>query len=138
MKKIALITGVTGQDGAYLAQFLLEKDYKVYGTFRRVSTPNFWRLEYLGVLKEIELIPFDLLDQSSISEAIDLASPNEVYNLAAQSYFKQRKIYTTCFWNTQNSIFLNKFEHHLSTKILFLPLDMDLDIKEIRNGFLLF
>ena len=86
MKKTALITGITGQDGAYLAQFLLEKDYKVYGTFRRVSTPNFWRLEYLGILKEIELIPFDLLDQSSISEAIDLANPDEVYNLAAQSF----------------------------------------------------
>jgi GDPmannose 4,6-dehydratase len=86
MKKIALITGVTGQDGAYLAKFLLNKNYKVYGTYRRVSTPNFWRLEYLGVLNKIELIPFDLLDQSSILEALQLAKPDEVYNLAAQSF----------------------------------------------------
>ena len=86
MKKIALITGVTGQDGAYLAQFLLEKGYKIYGTFRRVSTPNFWRLEYLGILSDVELIPFDLLDQSSILEAIKLAKPDEIYNLAAQSF----------------------------------------------------
>jgi len=86
MKKKALITGVTGQDGAYLAKLLLKKNYKVYGTYRRVSTPNFWRLEYLGVLSKIELIPFDLLDQSSILEAIQLAKPDEVYNLAAQSF----------------------------------------------------
>tara|TARA_B100000676_G_C17990423_1_gene794552 strand:+ start:91 stop:1125 length:1035 start_codon:yes stop_codon:yes gene_type:complete len=86
MKKIALITGVTGQDGSYLAKFLLEKDYKVFGTYRRVSTPNFWRLEYLGILGDIELIPFDLLDQSSILEAIKLAKPDEIYNLAAQSF----------------------------------------------------
>jgi len=86
MKKRALITGITGQDGAYLAKFLLDKDYKVFGTYRRVSTPNFWRLEYLGILTEIELIPFDLLDQSSILEAIQLAEPDEIYNLAAQSF----------------------------------------------------
>ena len=85
-KRVALITGVTGQDGAYLAQFLLEKGYKVYGTYRRTSTPNFWRLRYLDVLNEIELVPFDLLDQSSILEAIKLASPDEIYNLAAQSF----------------------------------------------------
>ena len=85
-KRIALITGVTGQDGAYLAQLLLEKDYKVFGTYRRTSTPNFWRLRYLNILDEIELVPFDLLDQSSISEAIKLASPHEIYNLAAQSF----------------------------------------------------
>ena len=86
MKKKALITGVTGQDGAYLSKFLLEKGYKVYGTYRRVSTPNFWRLEYLGILSQIELIPFDLLDQSSILEAIKIAEPDEIYNLAAQSF----------------------------------------------------
>ena len=57
MKKRALITGVTGQDGAYLAKLLLGKGYKVYGTFRRVSTPNFWRLQYLGIDSKIHLIP---------------------------------------------------------------------------------
>lgn len=86
MKRKALITGVTGQDGAYMAKYLLEKGYKVYGTFRRVSTPNFWRLQYLGVLNDVELVPFDLLDQSSIIEAIKLAKPDEIYNLAAQSF----------------------------------------------------
>jgi GDPmannose 4,6-dehydratase len=54
--KKALITGITGQDGAYLAKFLLEKGYEVYGTYRRLSTPNFWRLEYLGVFLIIDLL----------------------------------------------------------------------------------
>ena len=85
MKK-ALITGITGQDGAYLAEFLLKKGYKVYGTFRRLSTPNFWRLQYLGIFEKIELLPVDLLDSFSITEAIKLAQPDEIYNLAAQSF----------------------------------------------------
>lgn len=82
----ALITGITGQDGAYLAAFLLEKGYKVYGTFRRTSTRNFERLKYLGILREVELIPSDLLDQSSIVYALRATQPDEVYNLAAQSF----------------------------------------------------
>jgi len=84
--KTALITGVTGQDGAYLSEFLLLKGYKVYGTFRRVSSPNFSRLNYLGITNKIEMVPFDLLDQSSIIEALKVAKPDEIYNLAAQSY----------------------------------------------------
>ena len=59
-KKRALITGITGQDGAYLARFLLEKGYEVFGTVRRVSTPNFWRLQDLGILDKIILISADL------------------------------------------------------------------------------
>ena len=86
MAKHALITGVTGQDGAYLASFLLKKGYKVFGTFRRVSTPNFWRLQYLNIFDKINLIPADLNDMSSIVEAIEIAQPHELYNLAAQSY----------------------------------------------------
>lgn len=82
----ALITGITGQDGAYLAAFLLGMGYKVYGTFRRTSTRNLDRLKYLGILKEIELIPLDLLDQSSIVYALRSTRPDEVYNLAAQSF----------------------------------------------------
>ena len=82
----AIITGVTGQDGAYLSQFLLGKGYKVYGTFRRVSQPNFDRLETLGILNDIELIPFDLLDQSSMIDALRKVQPDEIYNLAAQSF----------------------------------------------------
>jgi len=84
--KKALITGITGQDGAFLAEFLLNKGYKVYGTFRRVSIPNFYRLKYLNILDKVEMVPFDLLDQSSILQALQIAKPDEIYNLAAQSY----------------------------------------------------
>ncbi|SVC08669.1 uncharacterized protein METZ01_LOCUS261523, partial [marine metagenome] len=86
MKKKALVTGITGQDGAYLAKLLLGKGYKVYGTFRRVSTPNFWRLQYLGIDSKIHLIPADLLDMGSMLEAIRISDPDEFYNLAASSY----------------------------------------------------
>ena len=85
MKK-ALITGVTGQDGAYLSKLLLSKGYKVFGTFRRVSTPNFWRLQNLGIFNKINLIPADLLDMGSLLEALTVSEPDEVYNLAAASY----------------------------------------------------
>jgi GDPmannose 4,6-dehydratase len=84
--KRALITGITGQDGAYLAKFLLEKGYKVFGTYRRISTPNFWRLQYLDVLQKIILIPADMTDMASLLEAVTVADPDEIYNLAAQSY----------------------------------------------------
>jgi len=85
MKK-ALITGVTGQDGSYLAKLLLGKGYKVYGTFRRSSTPNFWRLQSLDIFSKINLIPADLLDMGSLMEAIKVSDPDEVYNLAAVSF----------------------------------------------------
>jgi GDPmannose 4,6-dehydratase len=85
-KRTALITGVTGQDGAYLSAFLLEKGYRVFGTFRRSSSRSFERLEYLGVLNDVELIPLDLLDQSSLFFALRTTSPHEIYNLAAQSF----------------------------------------------------
>ena len=84
--KHALVTGITGQDGAYLADFLLKKGYRVYGTYRRLSTPNFWRLQYLGIYEKVELLPVDLLDSFSIAEAIRIAKPDEIYNLAAQSF----------------------------------------------------
>ncbi len=84
--KHALVTGITGQDGAYLADFLLKKDYKVYGTYRRLSTPNFWRLQYLGIFDKVELLPVDLLDSFSITEAIRISRPDEIYNLAAMSF----------------------------------------------------
>lgn len=85
MKK-ALITGITGQDGAYLAKFLLGKKYKVYGTYRRLSTPNFWRLQCLDIFDRVELIPADLLDSASLVEAIKVSKPDEIYHLAAQSF----------------------------------------------------
>lgn len=84
--KRALITGVTGQDGAYLAKLLLEKKYRVYGTFRRTSSPNFWRLQSLGIFSKIHLIPADLLDMGSIIESIKISDPDEIYNMAAVSY----------------------------------------------------
>ena len=84
--KTALITGITGQDGAYLADFLLKKNYKIFGTYRRLSTPNFWRLHYLDIYDKIGLIPSDVQDSKSISEAIRKSNPDEVYHLAAQSF----------------------------------------------------
>lgn len=86
MAKTALITGITGQDGAYLAKFLIEKDYKVFGTYRRLSTPNFWRLQYLDIFDKVGLIPADLIDTASLTDAIKISEPNEVYHLAAQSF----------------------------------------------------
>jgi GDPmannose 4,6-dehydratase len=84
--KRALITGITGQDGAYLAEFLIEKGYSVYGTYRRLSTPNFWRLQYVNIFDEVQLIPCDLLDSDSLFEAIKISKPDEIYNMAAQSF----------------------------------------------------
>lgn len=84
--KRAFITGITGQDGAYLAKFLLNKGYDVYGTFRRVSTPNYWRLQYLDIFDKIHLVPADMADQSSILNAIIYSNPDEIYHLAAQSF----------------------------------------------------
>jgi len=86
MVKRALITGITGQDGAYLAKLLLNKGYKVFGTYRRSSTPNFWRLQDQEVFDKITLIPADMADMASLLEAITVSDPNEIYNLAAQSY----------------------------------------------------
>lgn len=86
MVRRALVPGITGQDGAYLARFLLGKGYNVYGTYRRLSTPNFYRLQYLGIFEKIDLIPIDLADMGSIIEAIQIADPDEIYNLAAQSF----------------------------------------------------
>ena len=84
--KTALITGLTGQDGAYLAKFLLKKKYRVFGTYRRLSTPNFWRLKYLNIENNITYLSADLFDLSSMLEAIKTSKPDEIYHLAAQSY----------------------------------------------------
>jgi GDPmannose 4,6-dehydratase len=83
-KPRALITGVTGQDGSYLAELLLEKGYEVFGMVRRASTENFVRIEHLR--RDIELVQADLLDQLSLITAIQRLKPSEVYNLAAQSF----------------------------------------------------
>jgi len=85
MKK-ALITGITGQDGAYLAKFLIEKGYEVYGLHRRSSTANLWRLEYFKIENKVRFLDGDLGDFSSIERALEDSEPEEVYNLAAQSF----------------------------------------------------
>lgn len=87
MKK-AIVTGITGQDGAYLAQTLLNKGYEVYGTFRRTSSVNFWRIEDLGIIENhnLHLIEFDLTDQSNAIRMVSEIKPDEIYNLAAQSF----------------------------------------------------
>jgi GDPmannose 4,6-dehydratase len=86
--KTAIITGITGQDGAYLAELLLEKDYTVYGTYRRTSSVNFWRIEELGIADHpnLHLVEYDLTDQSSSLRLVDKVRPVEIYNLAAQSF----------------------------------------------------
>lgn len=87
MKK-AIVTGITGQDGAYLAQLLLDKGYQVFGAFRRSSSVNFWRLEELGILNHarLQLVEFDLTDQGTALRLLTQCQPDEVYNLAAQSF----------------------------------------------------
>ena len=86
--KKAIVTGITGQDGAYLAELLLLKGYEVHGTFRRTSSVNFWRLEELGVHKNpnLHLVEYDLTDASASIRLLDRIKPDEVYNLAAQSF----------------------------------------------------
>lgn len=86
--KKALITGITGQDGAYLAELLLEKGYEVTGTYRRTSSVNFWRIEELGIAAHprLKLVEYDLTDLGSSIRLLQNAVPDEVYNLAAQSF----------------------------------------------------
>src|SRR5881227_1026017 len=84
MSKRAIITGITGQDGSYLAELLLEKGYEVHGIVRRASAPNLWRVEHL--LDRIQLRPADLLDQLSLIRIVDEIRPHEFYNLAAMSF----------------------------------------------------
>ena len=83
-KKRALITGITGQDGSYLAELLLDKGYEVFGVVRRLSAPNVWRIQHL--LERITLMQADLLDQLSLIKAVEVSQPDEFYNLAAMSF----------------------------------------------------
>lgn len=88
MSKSAIVTGITGQDGAYLAELLLSKNYTVYGTYRRTSSVNFWRLEELGVRDhpQLRLVEYDLTDLSASIRLLEQSQAGEVYNLAAQSF----------------------------------------------------
>ena len=96
-KKIALITGITGQDGAYLSNLLLNNGYKVYGGYRRSSSINLWRLEELGIVDSVDLVPFELLEKSNIERIIKKIKPDEIYNFATQSFVSlsfENPIYT--------------------------------------------
>lgn len=86
--KNAVVTGITGQDAAYLAELLLDKGYKVYGTYRRTSSVNFWRIEELGISNHpnLELVEYDLTDLSASIRLLQTSNADEVYNLAAQSF----------------------------------------------------
>ena len=88
MNKTALITGITGQDGAYLSELLLTNGYRVYGTYRRTSSVNFWRIEELGIQNHpnFHLEEYDLTDQATSIRLIEKIKPDEIYNLAAQSF----------------------------------------------------
>ncbi|MCD6026101.1 MAG: GDP-mannose 4,6-dehydratase [Solimicrobium sp.] len=88
MTKTALITGITGQDGAYLAKFLLSKNYQVFGTYRRTSSVNFWRIKELGIDQHpgLHLVEHDLTDLSSTIRLLQTSEATEIYNLAAQSF----------------------------------------------------
>lgn len=86
MKKVAFITGILGQDGPYLAKLLLEKEYRIYALIRRYTNPNFENLDYLGITNEIEYLSGDMTDENSLTNIIRTIRPDEVYNLAAQSF----------------------------------------------------
>lgn len=86
MAKTALITGVTGQDGSYLAKLLLEKGYNVLGAARRSASVNLWRLDFHGIRDKVKLIPLELLEASNIAKVINDHKPDEFFNLAAQSF----------------------------------------------------
>jgi GDPmannose 4,6-dehydratase len=86
LSKKALITGIRGQDGGYLAQLLLEKGYEVYGVDRRSGDSSFWRLKELGVEKDVKILYMDLLELTNIMRVIEKTRPDEIYNLAAQSF----------------------------------------------------
>ena len=88
MHKTALITGITGQDGAYLAQLLLDKGYTVYGAYRRTSSVNFWRIDELGIQQHpnLHLVEYDLTDLGATIALVQKTQPDEIYNLAAQSF----------------------------------------------------
>lgn len=88
MRKTALITGITGQDGSYLAEFLLEKGYRVHGIVRRASSFNTGRIEH--IFNKVQLHYGDLVDTSNLCSILERVRPDEVYNLAAQSHVKVR------------------------------------------------
>lgn len=120
---VSVVTGVTGQDGAYLARQLLEAGHRVQGTFRRASSANFWRLEELGVKQHdnLTLVEFDLIDAGACLRLIDRAEPDYVFNLAAQSFvgvsFDQPV--TTAQITAVGALHLLEAIRHVNTKVKF-------------------
>jgi GDPmannose 4,6-dehydratase len=86
MKPTAFVTGMTGQDGPYLAKLLIEKGYQVYGLVKRYSNPNLDNIRWLGIENDIELVTGDITDENSMNHLMRSIQPREVYNLAAQSF----------------------------------------------------
>jgi GDPmannose 4,6-dehydratase len=119
MSKLAIITGITGQDGSYLAELLLEKGYEVFGLVRRSSAPNLWRIEHL--LDRVTLKPADLLDQLSLIRAIDEIRPQEMYNLAAMSFVPASwdQPMLTAEFNSQGVTRMLDAVRHVDPKIRF-------------------
>jgi len=121
MSKTALVTGITGQDGAYLAQLLLGKGYKVYGGARRTSSLNTWRLAELGIEPEVELIDFELMETGNVLRVIERIRPDEVYNLAAQSFVQASFEYPiyTIETNTLGTVRILEAIRQVNPKIRF-------------------
>jgi GDPmannose 4,6-dehydratase len=92
LSKRPTVTGITGQDGAYLTALLLTKAYEVFGAYRRLSTPSFWRLQSLGVFDKITFIPVDLTDTTSIMEAIKVTTSDEIYSLSGLARREERTL----------------------------------------------
>ena len=103
MEKTALITGISGQDGAYLAAFLSPKGYRIVGAARRSASGGMWRLRELGVESDVEVVDFELAEHSNVEEVIRRVKPDEVYNLAAQS-FVGSSFHTPLFTSDVNAL----------------------------------
>src|SRR5262245_30803377 len=121
MSKTALITGITGQDGAYLAKLLLGKGYKVFGGARRTSSSNTWRLKELGIEAEVELIDFELMEMGNVQRAIERLRPDEIYNLGAQSFVQASFEYPiyTIETNTLGTVRILEAIRQVNPKIRF-------------------
>ncbi len=122
-EKIAIVTGITGQDGAYLAEFLLNKNYKVIGTYRRTSSVNFWRINELGIKDHpnLTLVKYDLTDFVGSIRLIEKFNPDEIYNLAAQSFVEdsfQHSVATTKI-NALGPVNLLEAIRHLNPRIRY-------------------
>ena len=134
MTKTALITGITGQDGSYLAELLLDKGYHVVGGVRRASATNYWRIEHL--LDRITLKPADLLDQLSLIRVIDDVKPDEIYNLAAMSFVPASwdQPMLTGEFNAQGVTRVLEAVRHVNPRIRVLPGVVERDVRQGSRG----